>query len=173
MSDAFATPDTLRITVAVVAERRPAVSHWIDHVWRVVEVLEDAPALPPWTELRQEAGRTLFLAGHATLSLHPTDTDNYKHNLEGPDPRIWVVLRPADAAPGMVLHLVTLDPGEAHLYADVGNDTLESLPLPPFLHAPALDFIARHHKDRGFHKRRRDRADPEALARRQRPEEDT
>jgi hypothetical protein len=30
------------------------------------------------------------------------------------------------------------------------------------------DYIARHHKDRGFHKRKRDRADPEALARRPR-----
>ncbi|EHL96033.1 hypothetical protein HMPREF9946_05025 [Acetobacteraceae bacterium AT-5844] len=171
MSDAFATPDTLHIRVAVVAERRPATSPWADHVWRVVEVLEDAPEAPPWTELRHEAGRSLFLAGHATISLHPTDTDNYKHNLEGPDPRIWVVLRAADAPPGMMLHLVTLDPGEAHLYADVGNDTLESLPLPAFLHRPALDFIARHHKERGFHKRRRDRADPEALARRRPGEE--
>jgi hypothetical protein len=165
MSDAFATPDTLRIPVAVVAERRPATSIWADWVWRVVDVLDDAPVLPPWTELRQEAGRTLFLAGHAMVSMHPTDTDNYKYNLEGPDPRLWVVLRPADGEPGMMLHLVTLDPGEAHLYADVGNDTLESLPLPGFLAGPARAFVATHHRERGFHKRRRDRADPEALAR--------
>jgi hypothetical protein len=77
-----------------------------------------------------------------------------------------VVLRAADAEPGMALQLVTLDPGEAHLYADVGSDMLESLPLPGFLRDPALAFIAAHHKERGFHKRRRDRADPEALARR-------
>jgi hypothetical protein len=166
VSEGFATPDSLRIPVAVIAERRPATSPWADWSWRVVEVLESAPAVPPWTPLRQEQGRTLFLAGHAAVFLHPTDTDNYKHNLEGGDPRLWVVLRSVDAAPGMALQLVTLDPGEAHLYADVGNDMLESLPLPDFLHGPALAFIAAHHKVRGFHKRRRDRADPEALARR-------
>jgi hypothetical protein len=171
MSDAFATPDTLRIGLAVVAERRPSSSPWADWVWRVVDVIEHAPDAPPWTVLRQEPARTLFLAGHAALSMHPTDTDNYRHNLEGGDPRVWVVLRTASGDPGMALHLVTLDPGEAHLYADVGNDTLESLPLPAFLLGPARDFVARHHKERGFHKRRRDRADPEALAPR-RPRDD-
>jgi hypothetical protein len=171
MSDAFGTPDTLRIGLAVVAERRPATSPWVDWVWRVVDVIEHAPDTPPWTVLRQEPSRTLFLAGHATLSMHPTDTDNYRQNLESDDPRVWVVLRNADGEPGMALHLVTLDPGEAHLYADVGNDTLESLPLPAFLLGPARDFVAVHHKERSFHKRRRDRADPEALARR-RPRDD-
>lgn len=166
MSEGFVTPETLRIPVAVIAERRPSASPWADWSWRVVEVLAEAPEVPPWTLLRQEEGRALFLAGQAIVSLHPTDTDNYKHNLEGGDPRLWVVLRAAGGEPGMVLQLVTLDPGEAHLYADVGNDMLESLPLPAFLREPALAFIAAHHKERGFHKRRRDRADPEALARR-------
>ncbi|PHK95160.1 molybdopterin-guanine dinucleotide biosynthesis protein A [Pseudoroseomonas rhizosphaerae] len=160
------TPDSLRIPVAVIAERRPANSPWADWSWRVVEVLAEAPALPPWTLLRQEAGRSLFLAGHAELALHPTDTSNYKHNLESGAPRLWVVLRPASGEPGMALHTVTADPGEAHLYADVGNDTLESLPLPDFLRAPLEEYVARHHRERGFTKRRRDRADPEALARR-------
>jgi hypothetical protein len=166
MSDAFTTPQTLLIPVSVIAERRPAASPWADWSWRVLEVVADAPDLPPWTLLRQEEGRSLFLAGKADVALHPTDTDNYKHNLESADPRLWVVLRAAGGEPGMALHLVTLDPGEAHLYADVGNDMLESLPLPAFLHGPALAFTAAHHKERHFHKRRRDRADPEALARR-------
>lgn len=160
------TPDSLHIPVAVIAERRPSASPWADCSWRVVEVLAEAPEVPPWTLLRQEEGRALFLAGHAAVALHPTDTSNYKHNLESEDPRLWVVLRPAPGEPGMALHAVTADPGEAHLYADVGNDTLESLPLPAFLRAPLEAFVARHHRERGFWKRRRDQADPEALARR-------
>lgn len=160
------TADSIAIPVAVLAERRPATSPWAEHVWQAVEVLEHAPATAPWTVLREEAGRTLFLAGRAEVWLHPTDTDNYKHNLEAGSPRIWVVLRPVEHAPGMALQCVTVDAGEAHLYADSGADLLESLPLPAFLHAPLAAFVAQHHRERQFFKRRRDRADPEAMARR-------
>jgi hypothetical protein len=38
--------------------------------------------------------------------------------------------------------------------------------MPPGLLAATADFVARHHVERAFHKRKRDRADPEALARR-------
>jgi hypothetical protein len=159
-------PGEAAYEVAVLAERRPGVTAWQDWSWRAVEVLEDAPDAPPWTVLREDAGRTLYLAGWAVVRLFPTDTSNYKHNLEAAEPRIWVVLREAEAPPGMVLQLVTVDPAEAHLHADVGSDLVESLPLPPGLRAAAEAFVAAHHKERGFWKRRRDRADPEALARR-------
>ena len=53
---------------------------------------------------------------------------------------------------------------------DSGADLLESLPMPPRLRAMTEAFVARHHVERVFHKRRRDRADPEALARRRREE---
>ena len=74
-------PNALRIPVAVLVERRPGVTKWAEEVWRVVEVLEDAPPVQPWTLLRQEDERTLFFAGTTEVVLHPTDTTNYKHNL--------------------------------------------------------------------------------------------
>ena len=159
-------PNSLRIPVGVLAERRPAVTKWADDVWRVVEVLEDAPPVPPWTLLRVEAGRSLFFVGAAEVVLHPTDTSNYKHNMEAAQPLVWVALRPAATPSGFMLQTVTVDPGEAHLHADTGNDLLESLPMPPGLLAATQDFIARHHVERQFYKRKRDKADPEALARR-------
>jgi hypothetical protein len=159
-------PNSITIPVAVLAERRPGVTQWADEVWRVVDVLEDAPDVPPWTLLREEAGRSLFFAGVAEVALHPTDTDNYKHNLEAAQPLVWVALRPASTAAGFALQAVTVDPGEAHLYADAGNDLLEALPMPAGLRAVTEAFVATHHKDRTFYKRRRDRADPEAMARR-------
>lgn len=167
-------PDSLLIPVAVLAERRPGVTRWAEHVWRAVEVLEEAPAVPPWTVLRQEPdGRTLFFAGTAEVALHPTDTTNYKHNIEAAQPLVWVLLREAATPAGLVLHSVTVDPGEAHLHADVGQDLLEALPMPPGLRAVTTDFVARHHRERGFFKRRRDQADPEALGRRSRLGGDT
>ena len=52
---------------------------------------------------------------------------------------------------------------EAHAFADTEADLLESLPMPPGLRALTEAFVARHHVEEVFHKRRRDRADPEAL----------
>jgi hypothetical protein len=172
MSSRLEVPGTIRIPVGVLAERRPGVTPWAEWSWRAVEVLEAAPPVPSWTVLREEAGRTLFFAGTAEVALHPTDTSNYRDNLTAASPRIWVVLRPVEAAPGYALHLVTLDPGEAETYADSGEDLLESLPLPAGLRAVTEAFVAEHHVERGFHKRRRDRADPEALARRGRRAEE-
>jgi len=166
MSRGLSLPDSLFIPVVVLVERRPAASPWAEWSWRAVEVLEDAPELPPWTVLREAAGRTLFLAGRAEVALHPTDTANYRDNLVADPPKVWVVLRRADSAPGLALHTVTVDAGEAHLYADAGEDLLEALPMPPFLRATAEAFVARHHVERRFHKRQRDRADPEAMGRR-------
>jgi hypothetical protein len=159
-------PDSQLLRLGVIAERRRGVTQWAEHVWRVVEVLEETPEVEPWTLLRQEEdGRTLFFAGQAEAALHPTDTANYKHNLEAAQPLVWAVLRPADTPSGFRLQGVTVDPGEAHLHADVGNDLVESLPMPPRLRATVESFVARHHKERGFWKRKRDQADPEALAR--------
>jgi hypothetical protein len=163
-------PHALRIPVAVLVERRPAVTQWADAIWRPVEVLEDAPPVPAWTLLREDQGRALFFAGLAEVALFPTDTENYKHNLEAAQPLVWVTLRPAETPPGVILQAVTVDPGEAHLYADAGNDLLEALPMPPGLHAATAAFVAEHHKERQFQKRKRDRADPQALARRGRAE---
>ncbi len=163
----IANPDSQFIEVAVLVERRPAVTKWSDWIWQPVEVLADAPDVPPWTLLRQEPdGRALFLAGRAEIALHPTDTANYKHTIESPQPSVWVVLRAVSGDPGLALQCVTVDAGEAHIYADVGNDIVEALPLPPFLAEATAAFVARHHRERGFWKRRRDQADPEALGRR-------
>jgi hypothetical protein len=159
----FATPDTLRVPVAVLVERAPATSPWAEWSWRVVEVLEDAPAVPDWTLLREEAGRSLFLAGWTEVALHPSDTPNYRENLAADPPRLFVVLRPGEAAPGMALLLATVDGGEAESFADSGADLLEAVAMPPRLRATLAAFVARHHVERSFHKRRRDRADPDAL----------
>ncbi len=159
-------PGTVRVPVSVLVERRPGATPWAEWSWRAVEVLEDAPAdLPPWTVLREEAGRTLFLAGRAEVALYPTDTANYRENLRADPPLIWVVLRGAEAPPGLRLYTVTVDGGEAHLYAESGTDLLESLVMPARLRAVAEAFVAQHHVERTFHKRQRDRADPEAMAR--------
>ncbi len=158
-------PGTVTIPVSVLVERRRGVTQWQEHVWRPTGVQVETHDLPPWTMLHDDGIRALFHAGVADVSLFPTDTLNYKHNLDAAAPRLWVILRTSDTAPGLALHAVTADAGEAHLYTDSGNDLVEALPLPPALQDRIAAFVAEHHVEREFHKRRRDRQDPESLAR--------
>lgn len=155
------------IEVGVLVERRPAVTQWAEHVWAATELLLDPPEMPAWTLLRQQGAVAVYFAGRAEIRLFRTETENLKHNMEAAEPRIWAVLRPVSGEPGMALQCVTADPGEAHLYADSGNDLVEPLAMPAPLAEAILGFIAAHHREQTHHKRRRDRVDPEAMARRQ------
>ena len=151
------------IPVAVLAERRPGVTIWQSHVWRAVAVLEEAPPVPAWTKLREENGRELYFAGTAEVTLHRTDTPNYKENLEAAEPLIWVVLR--ETPQGMQIQAVTVDPGEAEIYTEGPSDLLEALSMPPGIRAILVSYVAEHHVEREFHKRKRDRQDTDSLGR--------
>ncbi len=150
------TPNTETRRVAVLVERRKGVTPWQEWVWQAVEVLEAVPDLPPWSVMRTEGSTTLWFAGAAEVALHPTDTDNYRHNLGSGQPRLWVILRQIETEPGLALHVATADAGEAHNYADSGTDLMEALPLPTGLTAWVEDFCERHHQVREFRKRKRD-----------------
>jgi len=149
-------PDAIRIPLGVLAERRAGVTKWADEVWRVVEVLDDPPDIPAWTQLRAEEGSTLFFAGTSEAVLNPSDTDNFKHNIDAASPSVWVVLRAAPTPPGLVVQLVTVDAGEAEGLAGAGDDLLEQVPMPPGLLNAVRAYIVLHHRERGFWKRRRD-----------------
>ena len=91
------------------------------------------------------------------------DTRTYKHNIEAPEPSVYVVLRRADTLSGWTLYLATIDPAEAHSHADTGDDLVERLPMPPLVFDWLSAFVAQHHVERMEWKRKRDRADPDAL----------
>jgi len=161
-----ATP-LLRIPVGVVVERRKADSPWTDFVWRGIGVLPDEPELPPWTELREQDGATLFYAGSATVDLYRSETALYRDNLATGAPTIWVVLSPSEGPWPYAVSAVTADPGEGEAFTDAGANLVEAVPMPEALLEAIENFVAEHHVEREFVKRERRRADPEALARRQ------
>ena len=154
--------------VAVVVERRTGVTPWAEHVWVPVAVLPGETAAAPWTVLREEKGLTAFIAGSTRVSFFSSETPNYKANLETGAPLLWVVLRPSADPPGMALAAVLADPGEAEAMTGAGSDVIETVPMPGQIREALEAFVAAHHVERGFHKRRRDRADPDALAVRRR-----
>jgi hypothetical protein len=160
-----------RITVGVVVERRKATSPWADYVWQPVAVLPDAPDAAPWTVLHHETERTSFYAGPAVIELHTTETSHYRDNLAAGG-ALWVVLRPTETEPAYSIACVTADPFEGEGYAGAGNDIVESVPMPDSIRHTLEAFVAEHHVEQTFYKRKRDRADAEALGRRGLTEDD-
>jgi Protein of unknown function (DUF3305) len=146
----------LRIPVGVVVERHRATSPWLDFVWRPVSVLPGIPAAKPWTPLGPVGDTTTFFAGTATIALHRTETANYIDNLSSGAPLLWVVLRPTEAQPPYEVLAVTADPAEGEAFTEAGNDLVETVPMPADIEDVVAAFVAEHHVDRAFFKRRRD-----------------
>jgi hypothetical protein len=160
------TAPLVRIPIGVVAERRKAASQWIDFVWRPVAVLAGRPDAAPWTVLSSEGGTTTYYAGAAEIELHPAETANYRDNLASGSPAIWVALRATDGEPPYRVAAVTVDPSEGEGFTETGVDLVDAVPMPDLIRDMVAAFVAEHHVERPFIKRKRDRADPEALAHR-------
>lgn len=161
-----------RMAVGVVVERRKATSQWIDFVWRAVTILPGQPDAEPWTVLARDGDKTTFYAGTMNIELHASDTGNYRDNLASGAPSVWVALRPTESDPPFRLAAATVDPTEGESYTEAGNDLVEAVPMPATVREVVEAFVAQHHVERPFFKRKRDRANPEALARRPKREDE-
>jgi hypothetical protein len=154
------------IAVGVVVERRKPRSMWVDFLWRPVSVFVGNSSAAPWTPLDTEAETTLFFAGEAVIELHRTETTNYRNNLASGAPALWVALRPVASERPYEILAVTADPGEGEAFTDAGSNLVEAVPMPPEVVEAVARFIAEHHVERPFVKRRRQPAEP-MLARRE------
>jgi hypothetical protein len=162
----LSTPPLARIAVGVVVERRVATSQWIDHVWRPVGVLAGMPEATPWTPLPGASGADTFYAGAAEVELYRSETANYRDNLASGQPSLWVVLRPTGDDPPFSVVTVTADPAEGEAFTETATDLVEAVAMPESVAEAVAAFVAEHHVERAFEKRKRDRANPEALGRR-------
>lgn len=154
------------IPVGVVVERSKATSQWVDYLWRPVTILTGIPETAIWTKLTDDGERATFYAGAADIELHRSETTSYRDNLASGEPLLWVVLRPTGAEPPYSVFAVTADAAEGEAMTEAGDDLIETLPMPDTIQDAIAQFIAEHHVERQFSKRKRDRANPEALARR-------
>ena len=162
----------VQIPVGVVVERRKAESQWIDFTWRATTVLPGTPAARPWTQLSAQGDAVSFYAGAAEIALYRSDTAHYRDNLASAVPALWVALRPTGVEPPYDLVAVTADPAEGEGFTQNGDHLVDAVPMPAAVRAMLEAFIAEHHVERPFIKRKRDRANPEALARRGPPSKD-
>jgi hypothetical protein len=162
----LSTASLLSISVGVVVERRKADSKWVDFIWRPTAVLPGQPDLKPWTVLREEADVTEFYVGGATMEFYRTETTHYRDNLASGTPGVWVVLSPSDGDHPYTIEAVTADPAEGEGFTEAATYLVEDVPMPEAIRDAVEDFVSEHHVERQFQKRKRGRADPEALARR-------
>jgi hypothetical protein len=158
-------PPLATIPVGVVVERSKAASRWADYLWRPIAVLAGQPGTPPWTRLTDDGEHATFYAGSAEIELHRTETTNYRDNLATDAPALWVVLRETGGDPPYGLFLVTADPAEGEAMTEAGTDIVEPVPMPDPVREVVASFVAEHHVERVFVKRKRDRADPETFGR--------
>lgn len=156
----------LSISVGVVIERRKTDSVWVDFIWRPSAVLPGQPDLEPWTVLHEDAETTEFYIGGATMEFYRTETEHYRDNLASGAPGVWVVLSPSDGDHPFTIEVVTADPSEGEGFTETATYLVEEVTMPEAIREAVESFVIEHHIERQFQKRKRGRADPEALARR-------
>jgi hypothetical protein len=154
-----------RFEVGIIVARRRLKGPWADHAWLPVEALPSVPAAAAGTKLSETEDEATFYAGSYEVSLHPAETAHYRDNLVSGRPSLWVALR-GTGEDAYAVASVTADPYEGESMAEGIGEIVEAVPMPPEVQAKLLAFFEAFHVERTFEKRKRDRADPEALARR-------
>jgi Protein of unknown function (DUF3305) len=159
----------IRVPVGIVVERRRAISPWVDLVWRPVAVLPGRPEATPWSQLAQDGDTVTYYAGPGEIALYRTEADNYRRNLESGAPSVWVALEATGGEPPFEVAAVTADPAEGEALTEPGQAIVEALAMPEAVCEAIARFVAEYPAAPPFTKRKRDRADPEVLARRDPP----
>ncbi|MFN3614470.1 MAG: DUF3305 domain-containing protein [Rubrimonas sp.] len=150
--------------VAIFAVSRAPVTRWATRGFAPSAALDDAPPLEPGVRLTPPGDVETWYVGSAEVMLHSGETGHYRDNLRAARPRLWVALKRGGAAPALAM--ATVDPYEGEALAGDDGLVVEAVDLPPRLADAMRAFIAAHHVERVFEKRKRKAADPEALARR-------
>lgn len=159
-----ATERSTSLTVGVVIAREPIDHPWQDFRWSPVELLIGKPQLDIGTLINETDRQIQYYGGTFTIELHRKETSAYLVNLENDPPVVYIVLREAededDEVPFSVLvETLTVSPFEAQDYLDSGEDIVEPITMPEPLIAWIERFVARHHEEEIFIKRKRDKLD--------------
>jgi hypothetical protein len=153
-----------RFEVGVIVAKCKLKGPWASHTWVPWAVLPAAPVVAPWTRLTAADDAETFYAGAFELLLHPSETAHYRDNLSSGRPSLWVALRHL-GGDDYEIAAVTADPYEGEALAEGIGEIVEPVPMPGDVQARIAAFFEAFHKEKPFVKRRRDRANPESLAR--------
>jgi hypothetical protein len=150
--------------VGVVVAKKRLSNPWVDFVWVAHAILPEPPPVQPWTRIGKDGTDDLYYAGPATVTLYSGETAHYADNLLADPPKLWVTLRPI--GDDVELVAVTADPYEGEAMVDNIGDSVEPVPMPEAVRVMIAAFYQENHVEVEFIKRKRKKADPDALARR-------
>jgi hypothetical protein len=149
------------ILAGLVVGRVQPSSPWAGVAWRPVAVLPEPAGTPPWTPLGTIGLTERFYAGPVEIVLHVGETGGYRDNLDTGAPKLWVALQPAGDEPPVGVLGVTADPYEGEALCEATSEAVDVVPMPAEIAARLAAFVAAHHVERPFFKRKRDRHEPD------------
>ena len=143
----------------VILEREPATSPWADWIWRVADVVTDAPETDGWMLMSEEGeGRVRYLNAPHPLTLHHKMVEAYDANIETGAPKLWVMLDDEPGAqPPFRVRGITADPYEAQGALDSAEGLVEKIEMPRATLAWMARFLSEIPEAPAFRKRRRDK----------------
>ncbi|CAN1538620.1 Protein of unknown function DUF3305 [Rhabdaerophilaceae bacterium] len=147
-------------SIGVIVDKRKAQSPWIDHLWVPSAVVPGVPDAAPMTLVGRDGTDERYFVGSTHLVFASSETANYRDNLLSGAPKLWVVLRLDEATDEISLLTVTADPTEGEGSTQAGSNIVDTVPMPAELAATLAAFVDRHHVEREFYKRKRDKTDP-------------
>lgn len=143
--------------IGIVLRRSPGVTRWADVVWRATGILPGADEAD-WKLLRQEGESAEYHAATLPLTLYRSDTEAYVHGLAAKVPCLFVVCRETGVKDRpLEVVLVTASPYEAQDYCDGGEELVEKIAMTPGILNWVRAYVAEHHEEEAFVKRRRDK----------------
>lgn len=142
--------------VGVVCLRRRLDSPWASEQLEPHAVLPDAPALEAGASLGQSTAGELVYFGAAELAFWTGETGHYRDNLATGAPLLWVALTPQGEFGDYAVGLVTANPYEGESLSDGSGLVLGTTPMPADIAAELAAFVAAHHVEQPFVKRKRD-----------------
>ncbi len=135
--------------LGIVVASHPPANQWTGRMPRPVAVMTDIPMMAAGTLMSERDGiETTYMGDHA-LVLYSGETRHYIDNLTAKRPSVWVALDEGQ------VRLVTVDPYEGEALASDPERIVEAVPMPSALAAQLEAFIAEHHVEEVFHKRKR------------------
>lgn len=148
----------MHFPVGIIVEKRKSTNPWIDHTWSLVAALPGLPEAAPMTLIERQEGAERYYLGAANVLFSSSETAHYRDNLATGAPRLWVICRREPIDDSLILHQVTADPSEGEAGTEAGGDFVESVAMAPEIAAALATFVAEHHVERIFFKRKRDAA---------------
>jgi Protein of unknown function (DUF3305) len=143
--------------VGIVLERRRIANPWQEHAWRAVAVVPGAAGIAAPRLLGEGEGWAQYHAATLDIELFPRDTEGYRCNLSQAPPVVYALWRSESEDPEgwpAVFH-VTVCPYEAQDYLDGADVMVEGVRMPDAIAHWVAGYVARHHVDEPFRKRRR------------------